>query len=276
MVFVAGAAVAAVGAGVSAYGASKQSSAAKSAAGMQDRAAREAANREERQYWQSREDQAPWMREGQWALGELRPLADKARSEFTWQAPNQPLRSADYAWQPPSTVEPSGYGYRGPGVPDPTQGRFDPSQHGYNGPAMTDPNQYRFDPSGYRLNAGDSAYNPRQALDPSQYRYTPGSTEGLGAFTFKPPDVTDDPGYQFRLRQGQEALDASAAARGGLGSGAQQKALLEYGQDLGSQEYQAAYGRSWQQQQEQYERQRLMNMTDEERRQYAESSQLLA
>lgn len=45
------------------------------------------------------------------------------------------------------------------------------------------------------------------------------------------------PGYQFQMEQGVGALDRSAAARGGLYSGAQGKALTEYGQGLANQEY---------------------------------------
>jgi len=52
-----------------------------------------------------------------------------------------------------------------------------------------------------------------------------------------------DPGYGFRMSEGLKALERSAAARGGLMSGATGKALQRYGQDLGSQEYSAAYGR---------------------------------
>lgn len=52
-----------------------------------------------------------------------------------------------------------------------------------------------------------------------------------------------DPGYQFRLSEGLKALDRQAAARGGLISGAALRAAQRYGQDLGSQEYSAAYGR---------------------------------
>lgn len=45
------------------------------------------------------------------------------------------------------------------------------------------------------------------------------------------------PGYQFRLNQGIQALDRSAAARGRLNSGAQSKALMRFGQGLASQEF---------------------------------------
>lgn len=52
-----------------------------------------------------------------------------------------------------------------------------------------------------------------------------------------------DPGYAFRLSEGQKALDRSAAARGGLISGSALKAAQRYGQDMGSQEYQNAFNR---------------------------------
>ena len=52
-----------------------------------------------------------------------------------------------------------------------------------------------------------------------------------------------DPGYAFRLSEGQKALERSAAARGGLLSGATGKALQRYGQEMGSQEYQNAFNR---------------------------------
>ena len=54
---------------------------------------------------------------------------------------------------------------------------------------------------------------------------------------------TADPGYAFRLSEGQKALERSAAARGGLLSGATGKALTRYGQEMGSQEYQNAFNR---------------------------------
>jgi hypothetical protein len=56
-------------------------------------------------------------------------------------------------------------------------------------------------------------------------------------------DFTADPGYQFRLDEGQKALDRSAAARGGLQSGAALKAATRFGQDYGSQEYTNAFNR---------------------------------
>jgi hypothetical protein len=56
-------------------------------------------------------------------------------------------------------------------------------------------------------------------------------------------DYQADPGYAFRLGEGQKALDRQAAARGGLISGGALKAATRYGQDMGSQEYQNAFNR---------------------------------
>lgn len=56
-------------------------------------------------------------------------------------------------------------------------------------------------------------------------------------------DFQADPGYAFRLSEGQKALERSAAARGGLLSGATGKALTRFGQDYGSQEYTNAFNR---------------------------------
>jgi hypothetical protein len=64
-------------------------------------------------------------------------------------------------------------------------------------------------------------------------RYTPFGQEQFQA----------DPGYGFRLSEGQKALERSAAARGGLISGGALKAAQRYGQEMGSQEYTNAFNR---------------------------------
>jgi hypothetical protein len=63
------------------------------------------------------------------------------------------------------------------------------------------------------------------------------------AFTGK-VDLTQDPGYAFRMSEGMKALERSAAARGGLLSGGMLKGAQRFGQDLASQEYQNAYNRA--------------------------------
>ena len=64
-----------------------------------------------------------------------------------------------------------------------------------------------------------------------------------GGFTGK-VDLAQDPGYAFRLAEGQKALERSAAARGGLLSGATLRGTQRFGQELASQEYQNAYNRA--------------------------------
>jgi hypothetical protein len=52
-----------------------------------------------------------------------------------------------------------------------------------------------------------------------------------------------DPGYAFRLSEGQKALERQAAARGGLMSGSALKAATRFGQEMGAQEFQSAFNR---------------------------------
>jgi len=61
--------------------------------------------------------------------------------------------------------------------------------------------------------------------------------------TFGMSQFQADPGYGFRMSEGMKALERSAAARGGLLSGATLKGIQRYGQDLGSQEYMNAFNR---------------------------------
>ena len=80
----------------------------------------------------------------------------------------------------------------------------------------------------------------------------PGYLKGIAAGgeyvrPFTMADFNADPGYAFRLSEGQKALDRQAAARGGLISGSALKAAQRYGQDMGTQDYGRAlqdfYGR---------------------------------
>jgi hypothetical protein len=89
--------------------------------------------------------------------------------------------------------------------------------------------QTREDLAPYRA-AGQTALN---ALTPLATNY-----QKFGMDQFQ-----QDPGYAFRLSEGQKALDRSAAARGGLISGGALKAAQRYGQDMGSQEYMNEFNR---------------------------------
>ena len=65
-----------------------------------------------------------------------------------------------------------------------------------------------------------------------------------GSFSMDGWNFEADPGYQFRLEQGQKALDRSAAARGNLLSGGQLAASTAYNSGMASQEYASAYERA--------------------------------
>jgi len=80
------------------------------------------------------------------------------------------------------------------------------------------------------------------------YSSVPTGREGglLGLISQGPGDFYESPGYQFRLAEGQKALERSAAARGGQLSGAQMKALQRYGQEYASNEYDKFLSRYYQ------------------------------
>jgi len=68
---------------------------------------------------------------------------------------------------------------------------------------------------------------------------------GYGSYAEMPTfaQLQMDPGYQFRFDQGMRGVNASAAARAGLQSGAALKAATGFGQGMATQEYQNAYNR---------------------------------
>lgn len=73
-----------------------------------------------------------------------------------------------------------------------------------------------------------------------------GQGDSLAQRIDRPVSLEDDRGYQFRQQQGEQAINRSAAARGGRASGATLKALAEYNSGLASQEYAAANDRAMQ------------------------------
>ena len=83
-----------------------------------------------------------------------------------------------------------------------------------------------------------------------------------GEFTkpFTEALLTTDPGYAFRLSEGQKALERQAAARGGLISGGALKAATRFGQEMGSQEFQRAFDRYYAERQAQIDP--LFRMSD--------------
>lgn len=84
------------------------------------------------------------------------------------------------------------------------------------------------------------------AFQPSGQYALPSAFQAPTPFSYTAEDFAkgQDPGYAFRLKEGLKALDRTASARGGLLSGGALKAAAQYGQEMGSQEYQNAYNRA--------------------------------
>lgn len=114
-----------------------------------------------------------------------------------------------------------------------------------------DAGQGLLDPSGMLIKSGNSnpatIDNETGAVDPNASPYGDPNDPSYGSLT-QPFDVEqfykyEDPGYAFRLQQGSQALQNSAAAGSGALGGAALKDLLGYNQDMASTEYGNSFNR---------------------------------
>ena len=81
-------------------------------------------------------------------------------------------------------------------------------------------------------------------VGPNRFERGLGSAETrLKSLLDNPDSINESAAYKFRVGQGQEALNRNLAAKGMLGSGNRLMELTKYGQDMGSQEYDAQFGR---------------------------------
>lgn len=86
------------------------------------------------------------------------------------------------------------------------------------------------------ISGPDRFAGPQGQINPDRF---------TGPGNFKAPDVTDDPGYKFRLQQGMDAMSNSMLAKGTARGGDAMKALNDYAQGSASQEYGNAYNRAF-------------------------------
>lgn len=97
---------------------------------------------------------------------------------------------------------------------------------------------------------------PRAPGAETNWAVTPGDATATGygdlMKNFSQEDFIKDPGYDFRMQEGMNALNQSAAAKGMPFGGAAAKAAIQYGQNLGSNEYSNAYNRFVQDQTNRY------------------------
>ena len=84
----------------------------------------------------------------------------------------------------------------------------------------------------------------------------PALSEFLSSSRFEAPSfeqALNEPGYQFREKEGQRALEQSAAGKGLLRTGGTLKDLLNYGQQFAAQEYQNVFDRARTQYQDRFQ-----------------------
>lgn len=247
---IAGAAV--IGAVVSSNNASKASNATQNAANL-------ASATQQNQFNQTRQDQLPSMNRGNAAGNQLAYLMGLPGYGPPPGAYQQPANGGAYA-PAPGTWSPT---------KPPNDGAYIPAPGSWSLPIeYQDPGGV---PSAFGMVSQKSADEPGSVFTGGTLSAPPASTgthgggsvgwgtgspqQAQGAYNtqmgaygslstpFSQTNWQADPGYAFRLAEGQKALERSGSAKGLTLSGAQQKALLAYGQGMGAQEYGAAYGR---------------------------------
>lgn len=218
------------------------------AAGAQADAATNAANSSNALlssiYQQQRTDAAPYTLAGYGAVGKLQDMFG--------------LNPGRYATAPTSTSAQGFY------LPDPNGVFKTAPPEAFSGANDIPRTLQGYDGNGTPIfNLGSNKFNPDDNPDgiqpipaPAPVGTVPSSTTSaaanggqlpadFGSMThdFSLSDFNLDPGYQFRMDQGSQALQRSAAAKGSLLGGGTLKALARYGQDYASNELNNAFNR---------------------------------
>lgn len=195
-------------------------SAADKASKAQVKGAKKATDAELEMYYQSRADLAPWRDAGKWALGYQEIPVEQT-----------PLLSYEDWLKQYGRNESSGF---------PTGQNYSQSRDEFDRGLQrvgTD-----IDPNRAAYNAYVNDWNERSKQTRMSDTFREGSL--LDKISKGPGDYTKSPGYDFRLGEGVRAMEMGAAARGNVLSGAQTKALTQYGQDYATQDYDN-YLRRW-------------------------------
>lgn len=212
---------------------------AEKAGQMQSDSAKYAADLQNQQYQQTRQDMQPWMQAGQRALGGLEnfvfggsPVAYSGNQGLPQQTmpSTQPTAITNQTQALPkswldnnNTIKRSVIGLGG---------KSTASSAAPNTPSPASTGPMGKAPTGAPMQFSDAmGQNMQRQYNSGAY------TNGLDAQSFY-----QDPSYQWRKQQGMDNIQAQAAAGGGLFSGATLKALNDYNSNLASQEY----GNAWQ------------------------------
>ena len=177
-----------------------------------------------------REDMQPWLQGGRSAQNALLYLAGLGPRP-TFGGTPQTVESFMSGGTAPAT--PEGVATDGFGRTWSDEMRFNPQTNTWH--AGWGNWQGQGTPGTEMFRVGDRTFTNRADADAFAAANPIGGME-YGGFTA-------DPGYQFRFQQGVDAIDASAAARGGLDSGATREALTRFGQGIGSEEFGNVFNR---------------------------------
>jgi hypothetical protein len=216
----------------SAYAANKSSKAAKGAANTQAQSARDANTVQLQMYNQSRSDNEPFRQNALTAQNEYMALLGLAPQQMAPQASApanafaaggagpQTLGAVTGAYQPTSQPTANGIGRLMGGNPhrqlDPVAGE------GYVPPIASAP---------HPVQQGVPQSSASGVPKPAAPQMTAAQAQQAAFDRFR-----NTPGYQFGLQTGFDQVQASAAARGGLYSGATLKALQKFGNDYADQQ----------------------------------------
>lgn len=239
--------VSAIGGAVSIGGSLMQSDAADDAADAQQAAADAATAEQKRQFDINQQNQKPFLQTGTAANQRLAYLLGLNPSSSS--SANNSIQVVGVTRDGSGNV--NGYKLPGGGIvsqaTDP-QGFQNISNQAQQSGTVFDPTGWNknlfFDGSMINSDLAKGAYTAN-GIASGTPQTDPNNDPAYGSLTkaFGMSDYTADPGYAFRLSEGQKALDRAAASKGGFNSGAAAKALIDYNQNMGSQEYGAAYDR---------------------------------
>lgn len=253
--------VAAATVGAAVVGGAISARGSKSAAGTQADAARDSARLQKEMYDQTREDYAPYRQAGYSGLNKLGYLLGLDQNGYQMAGGGFGGTSAMLP-APPVAPQPGNYNKGGRGITAYNQDYIRWNQLSADKKRTTPKpvlDDYLAGKGGTTSDAKYQAelkkYNADLAKYNQQVKSFQASMSGgkgspikdseygslLRSFGLK--DFQTDPGYQFRMDEGIKGLDRSAAARGGLLSGAALKGINRFSQDFASNEYGNAYNR---------------------------------
>jgi hypothetical protein len=180
----------------------------------------------------TREDQAPWVQAGTWAINQL---------AGTPGTPEQVTKGAPIYGQPATGAGTTGNalaGISGSSEPwtfyDANRGTWITRVNGIDYPSGT-ADQGPVMPPAAQAAAQQAAAPQIIGYEPDQV--TPATAGTPGLIEQGPGEFVESPSYQFALGEGLKGIQRMASATGRLGSGASMKAASRYAEDLASQEY---------------------------------------